>query len=200
MGFLSKVFGAIRAPSVKGESDRVWWSREVCNAAIVQDLWAAQDAGAGVLVLAHFETALKGITGLVGGDGESIEGMCMLVRGALERRFKHAVQLVLVAERHPLRSEDDAIVGWAQAQFPEAKVVFYVALDDPLLLLFGGERTRDLLKKLGMKETEPIQHPAIDRALRNAQDKVAAKAGVATPRATSAADWLGQIGLGPESQ
>ncbi|MFO0832122.1 MAG: hypothetical protein U0637_09785 [Phycisphaerales bacterium] len=200
MGLLGKLFGALRSSSAAGgEPDRVWWSRVVCNRAVLADVRAARAAGARVLVLAHFEETLLQLRAADGGGGVfGDDEPLMLVRDAVSgARGASAFQLVLVAERHPLRSEDDAVAGWVGAG-GAPKVAFYVALDDALLRLFGGDRTRELLGRLGMKEEDPIEHPFIDRSLRNAQEKVAARALGKTLRAGSAGEWLRQAGMHPD--
>jgi preprotein translocase subunit SecA len=52
-------------------------------------------------------------------------------------------------------------------------VIYHTSLSDALMMHFGGDRLRDLMKQLGMEEQECISHPAISRAIRNAQEKIA---------------------------
>jgi preprotein translocase subunit SecA len=49
---------------------------------------------------------------------------------------------------------------------------FYLALEDDLLRIFGGERISGIMSKLGMEEGEPIENALITRAIENAQSKV----------------------------
>jgi len=51
---------------------------------------------------------------------------------------------------------------------------FYMALEDDLLRIFGGERMSGIMERLGMEEGEPIEHSLISRAIENAQSKVEA--------------------------
>jgi len=44
---------------------------------------------------------------------------------------------------------------------------FYLALEDDLLRIFGGERITGIMEKLGMEEGEPIEHNLISRAIEN---------------------------------
>jgi len=62
-------------------------------------------------------------------------------------------------------------------------------LDEPLFSLFGGEKTIQLMRKMGMKEEEIIAHPMINRAIKNAQQKIASKVR-AEVKADSAVDWF----------
>ncbi len=199
MGLFGKLFGTLRRPTPDGaEPDRVWWSRDVCNRAILRDVQAARAVGARVLVLAHFEETLADLSRDGSGTFGSDEPL-MLVQDAVARAGDAAeYHLVLVSERHPLRSEDDRVTAWVgTAGIP--KVAFYLALDDALLRMFGGDKTRELLKRLGMKEEEAIEHPFIDRSLRNAQDKVAKKAAGRSTQARSAGEWLRQVGMSADT-
>ena len=49
---------------------------------------------------------------------------------------------------------------------------FYLSLDDNLLRIFASDRIALLMKKLGMKENEVIEHSLVNRAIENAQRKV----------------------------
>ncbi|RUA01498.1 MAG: preprotein translocase subunit SecA, partial [Deltaproteobacteria bacterium] len=49
---------------------------------------------------------------------------------------------------------------------------FYLALEDDLLRIFGGERMTGIMEKLGMQAGEPIEHNLLSKAIENAQRKV----------------------------
>jgi preprotein translocase subunit SecA len=49
---------------------------------------------------------------------------------------------------------------------------FYLALDDPLLKIFAGERLNTIMVRLKMPEGEAIEHPLVSRSLESAQRKV----------------------------
>ena len=50
--------------------------------------------------------------------------------------------------------------------------LFYISLQDELMRLFGGNQIDGMLKKLGLKENESIDHPWINKAIERAQKKV----------------------------
>jgi preprotein translocase subunit SecA len=52
--------------------------------------------------------------------------------------------------------------------------VYHGSLDDELLKPFGGDRLREIMPRLGQRPDEPIEHPMIERAIRNAQRKLGA--------------------------
>ncbi|MEQ9413160.1 MAG: hypothetical protein RIF39_04985, partial [Cyclobacteriaceae bacterium] len=63
------------------------------------------------------------------------------------------------------------------------------SLDEPLFALFGGEKSIQLMKKMGMHDDEIVSHPMIAKSIRNAQGKIAKKVGTEL-KADSQEDWL----------
>ena len=79
---------------------------------------------------------------------------------------------VLGTERHESRRIDNQLRGRSGRQGDPGSSRFYLALEDDLLRIFGGERITSIMEKLGMQEGEPIEHNLISRAIENAQAKV----------------------------
>jgi preprotein translocase subunit SecA len=79
---------------------------------------------------------------------------------------------ILGTERHESRRIDNQLRGRSGRQGDPGSSRFYLALEDDLLRIFGGERITGIMEKLGMKEGEPIEHNLISRAIENAQSKV----------------------------
>jgi len=79
---------------------------------------------------------------------------------------------VLGTERHESRRIDNQLRGRSGRQGDPGSSRFYLALEDDLLRIFGGERITGIMEKLGMEEGEPIEHNLISRAIENAQAKV----------------------------
>jgi len=79
---------------------------------------------------------------------------------------------VLGTERHESRRIDNQLRGRSGRQGDPGSSRFYLALEDDLLRIFGGERITGIMEKLGMQEGEPIEHGLISRAIENAQAKV----------------------------
>jgi preprotein translocase subunit SecA len=79
---------------------------------------------------------------------------------------------ILGTERHESRRIDNQLRGRSGRQGDPGSSRFYLALDDDLLRIFGGERITGFMEKLGMQEGEPIEHGLISRAIENAQSKV----------------------------
>jgi preprotein translocase subunit SecA len=79
---------------------------------------------------------------------------------------------ILGTERHESRRIDNQLRGRSGRQGDPGSSRFFLALEDDLLRIFGGERITGIMEKLGMEEGEPIEHNLISRAIENAQAKV----------------------------
>ncbi len=82
---------------------------------------------------------------------------------------------IIGTERHESRRIDNQLRGRAGRQGDPGSTRFYVALEDDLMRLFGGENVSSIMDRLGIEEDMPIDHPIISRAIENAQKKVEAR-------------------------
>ena len=83
--------------------------------------------------------------------------------------------LVIGTERMESRRVDNQARGRSGRQGDEGCSIFYVSLEDDLMRIFGSESMNNILKKLGLKDGESIDHPWINKALERAQQKVEAR-------------------------
>jgi hypothetical protein len=100
---------------------------------------------------------------------------------------------VIAWERYPLRAKDNALTAFITElnAWLNCTLRFHAALDTPPMSMFAADTTRNILQRLGMEETECIQHPMLSKSLAKAQAKVAEKANVdPKPGARSAAEWF----------
>ncbi len=79
---------------------------------------------------------------------------------------------ILGTERHESRRIDNQLRGRSGRQGDPGSSRFFLALEDDLLRIFGGERITGIMEKLGMEDGEPIEHNLISKAIENAQKKV----------------------------
>ena len=79
---------------------------------------------------------------------------------------------IIGTERHESRRIDNQLRGRAGRQGDPGGSIFYISLEDELMRIFGAESIDGVLKKLGLKENESIDHPWINKAMERAQKKV----------------------------
>ncbi|MBN2689016.1 MAG: preprotein translocase subunit SecA [Gammaproteobacteria bacterium] len=79
---------------------------------------------------------------------------------------------VIGSERHESRRIDNQLRGRSGRQGDPGSSRFYLSLEDPLMRIFASERVGGMMKRLGMKENEAIEHSFITRAIESAQRKV----------------------------
>ena len=90
-----------------------------------------------------------------------------------EIRVKELGGLFIIGtERHESRRIDNQLRGRAGRQGDPGSSIFFISLQDELMRIFGGESIDGMLKKLGLKENESIDHPWINKAMERAQKKV----------------------------
>lgn len=79
---------------------------------------------------------------------------------------------IIGSERHESRRIDNQLRGRSGRQGDAGSSRFYLSLEDHLMRIFASERTAMIMKRLGMKPGEPIEHPLVTRAIENAQRKL----------------------------
>ncbi|MDR2543815.1 MAG: preprotein translocase subunit SecA [Treponema sp.] len=79
---------------------------------------------------------------------------------------------VIGTERHESRRIDNQLRGRSGRQGDPGKSRFFISMDDELMRLFGGERMKNIMSRIGMKGGDPINHSLLNRSIENAQKKV----------------------------
>ena len=79
---------------------------------------------------------------------------------------------IIGTERHESRRIDNQLRGRAGRQGDAGVSRFYLSLDDSLLRIFGGDRMRGMMQRLGMEKGESIEHKWLSRSIESAQRKV----------------------------
>jgi preprotein translocase subunit SecA len=82
---------------------------------------------------------------------------------------------IVGTERHESRRVDNQLRGRSGRQGDPGSSRFYLALEDPLLRIFAGERINRIMVMLKMPEGEAIEHNMVTRSLESAQRKVEAR-------------------------
>ncbi len=93
-----------------------------------------------------------------------------------EEKQKEVVDLgglyVIGTERHEARRIDNQLRGRAGRQGDPGETQFYVSLDDELMRVFGSDRIKNMMKRLGVPANQPIAHGMVSTALESAQKKI----------------------------
>jgi len=82
---------------------------------------------------------------------------------------------ILGTERHEARRIDNQLRGRAGRQGDPGSSRFFLSLEDDLLRIFGGERVKAIMYRLGMTEGIPIESKLISKRIENAQKSVEAQ-------------------------
>ncbi|MBI3652783.1 MAG: preprotein translocase subunit SecA [Acidobacteria bacterium] len=81
---------------------------------------------------------------------------------------------ILGTERHESRRIDNQLRGRAGRQGDPGSSRFYLSLEDDLMRIFGGERIKGLMLRLGMEEGVPIESKIVSKRIEGAQKSVEA--------------------------
>ncbi len=79
---------------------------------------------------------------------------------------------IVGTERHESRRIDNQLRGRAGRQGDRGSSRFFLSLEDSLMQMFAGDRTKMILSRLGMKEGDAIEHGMVSRSVERAQKKV----------------------------
>jgi preprotein translocase subunit SecA len=79
---------------------------------------------------------------------------------------------IVGTERHESRRIDNQLRGRSGRQGDKGSSKFYLSLEDDLMRIFGGERLKKTMERIGMKEGESIEHRMVSRSIEKAQEKV----------------------------
>jgi preprotein translocase subunit SecA len=92
----------------------------------------------------------------------------VLGEGVVEQGGLH----ILATERHESRRIDNQLRGRSGRQGDPGSSRFYLSLEDDLLRIFGSDRIKGLMGRLGMDDGEPIEHRLVSNAIEKAQKRV----------------------------
>ncbi len=79
---------------------------------------------------------------------------------------------IIGTERHESRRIDNQLRGRSGRQGDPGVSQFYLSLEDSLLRIFGSDKIKGIMEKLGLKEGEHIESSLVTRSVENAQKKI----------------------------
>jgi len=106
-----------------------------------------------------------------------------------EARYVHTPMLLhktpVFTEHYPLHTKElELIKNWDAGQ-----IIVFSAMDEPLFKHFGSEKLIPLMKMLGMKEDEVIEHSMVSKSIIKGQEKIAEQVNL-EQSANSQAEWM----------
>ncbi|MCT4542506.1 MAG: preprotein translocase subunit SecA [Vallitalea sp.] len=185
----------------KDQPDQVYKSHEEKVNAVIEDIADCYDRGQPVLVgtitiesseelskklkkkgvqhkvlNAKYHEKEAEIVAMAGQKGAVTIATNMAGRGTDIKLGEDVVELgglkIIGTERHESRRIDNQLRGRSGRQGDPGESKFYISLDDDLMRLFGSDRMKNTVTKLGLPEGEPIAAGILSNAIENAQKKV----------------------------
>jgi len=185
--------------NVEVANDLIWLTKAAKFAGIsaqLSEILAGPDAPDAIFLAAHFQDCLDEFRSLAASGGFDPDRVMVTTADALAGHSasgmglgENQAVLIVVAERHPLRSHDEAIADFARTLPCRCRLVFHTSLEDPLMRVFAGEWVQNLLKRLGMSENEAIESRMVARKVTQAQKTIEGHARGDLP-ADSAEEWI----------
>lgn len=80
---------------------------------------------------------------------------------------------VHLAEHYPSPGRDQDVLALQSIWSRPIEFTCYTGLDEPWLALFGIEKTKQLIAKLGVGEETLLSHPVLHSAIQSAQQRIA---------------------------
>lgn len=120
----------------------------------------------------------RGVDIILGGsqpgivDGQNDEEELQRWQAAHDQVLAAGGLHVIGTERHESRRIDNQLRGRAGRQGDAGSSQFFVSLDDDLMRIFGSERIKNMMERMGVPEDMPIENRVISKALESAQHKV----------------------------
>ncbi|CAN7337934.1 preprotein translocase subunit SecA [Peribacillus frigoritolerans] len=79
---------------------------------------------------------------------------------------------VIGTERHESRRIDNQLRGRSGRQGDPGVTQFYLSMEDELMRRFGSDNMKNMMARLGMDDSQPIQSKMVTRAVESAQKRV----------------------------
>jgi len=108
--------------------------------------------------------------------GRPVEGASETEKEIWKHKHKSVIDSgglhIIGTERNESRRVDNQLRGRSGRQGDIGSTRFYLSLEDNLMKIFASEKTASMMKKLGMKEGEALEHSWLNKTIANAQKKV----------------------------
>lgn len=188
MGLFSKLFGSSDAAEETPDAE-VYMHRQFVNQLLVDQLCAGS-----AIVITFFQSTQHTLREQCA--DENFRKNVLLFTSAFTFPEIEVIRnflatggtRIVLAERYPIEKKEAEFIQSLRQGAIQNKVTGYCALDDLIIQRFGGAGVMDMMRKLGLSETECIQHSMITASIRNAQKKNSKKI-TYEQQAKSPDDW-----------
>ncbi len=110
---------------------------------------------------------------------DATEADVQRLRAEWEVKHKQVIEAgglhIIGSERHESRRIDNQLRGRSGRQGDPGVSRFYLSLEDDLMRIFAGERVTNMMRAMGLKDDEAIEHKMVSRSIEGAQRKVEAR-------------------------
>ncbi|MDL2236925.1 preprotein translocase subunit SecA [Christensenellaceae bacterium OttesenSCG-928-K19] len=79
---------------------------------------------------------------------------------------------IIGTERHESRRIDNQLRGRAGRQGDPGSSIFFIALEDDLMRLFGGDRIKAIMERMSSEDDIPLQYGMLSKQIENAQKRI----------------------------
>ncbi|MDE2420040.1 MAG: preprotein translocase subunit SecA [Gammaproteobacteria bacterium] len=128
--------------------------------------------GTDILLGGNWKVQLEAIPNATEADAQRL-------RAEWEEKHKQVIEAgglhIIGSERHESRRIDNQLRGRAGRQGDPGVSRFYLSLEDDLMRIFAGERVTNMMRAMGLKDDEAIEHKMVSRSIEGAQRKVEAR-------------------------
>lgn len=128
--------------------------------------------GTDILLGGNWKVQLEAIPNATEADAQRL-------RAEWEVKHKQVIDAgglhIIGSERHESRRIDNQLRGRAGRQGDPGVSRFYLSLEDDLMRIFAGERVTNMMRAMGLKDDEAIEHKMVSRSIEGAQRKVEAR-------------------------
>lgn len=146
----------------------------------IQEAQIISDAGKKGAVTVATNMAGRGVDIVLGGETPKLENGLNDAKSkeykAWQKEHDEVLSLgglyVIGTERHESRRIDNQLRGRSGRQGDAGASRFFVALDDEIMRLFGGDRIASMMTRFNMPDDVPLEHPLVSKSIENAQVKV----------------------------
>lgn len=196
MGFLEFLFGEKTPAKVETVNDRIWMTTEAKFAGLTREAQTRSQSGTvAILLVSHFPDVQEWLEEIASQQTWAVPSKAVSASN-LNKDLASSLRLdesatidIIVGERHPLPSVDDRLAEFADELPCRCRFSHHLSLEDAVIRAFAGERIRNILKQLGMKEDESIESQMVSRNIRKAQQKIEGRT-FGSLHADSAEEWL----------